>query len=223
MTTKTPEPLEPMQLSPIPRKRGNSFLWWAIGLSCAVHLVFGYFVPFVQNKMKEQVTQNVSVTKIKIPTPPPPTPTPRPTPRPPNATPPPQVPRLKLNVVHTTSNGPSDNTAPEAKYAPPPAGNEQGVPQGQGTAQPVATAPPTPVPTPTPTPHPACAVPNKEATTTRAVEPDVPDIARQQGALGVAQIKVALSATGAVQGVSVYKSTGNSALDQAALAAARAS
>jgi protein TonB len=66
-------------------------------------------------------------------------------------------------------------------------------------------------------------VPNADAATTNAVQPDFPEIARQQGAAGVTKVKVSLSATGGVVAVSVYKSAGNAALDQAALAAARAS
>ena len=56
----------------------------------------------------------------------------------------------------------------------------------------------------------------------QAVEPDYPDIARQQGAVGTTQVKVTLDATGNPVDVSIYKSSGNAALDQSAMKAARA-
>ena len=215
-----------MELSPLPKKRGNAFLVWALAVSAGVHLFFGVIYPYANARISEQETEKVTLTKktkVVVPTP---RPTIPPTP-PPKSTPPPQTPKLKLNVVKTTSNTGSGPGPVEKKYVPPPVGVPEGQPTGFSTAAPAptsgpATAAPT-VPPPTPTPHPACAVPNKDATMTRAVEPDFPDIARQQGAVGVAQIKVTLSASGAVEGVTVYKSAGNAALDQSALAAARAS
>ncbi|GAC1306151.1 MAG: hypothetical protein NVSMB21_08590 [Vulcanimicrobiaceae bacterium] len=88
----------------------------------------------------------------------------------------------------------------------------------------VVPTPPPPTPTPPPpTPKPACPVPNADATTVSAVEPDYPDIARQQGAVGTAKIKVSLDAAGHVLDVALAKSSGNASLDQSALKAARAS
>jgi TonB family protein len=102
-------------------------------------------------------------------------------------------------------------------------------PEVRGGSNTVVKASPAPkagpaiaAPAPTPT-LPRCAQPHKDATTTRRVEPDYPDLARQQGAVGTVQVKVSLSATGSVVSTSVYKSSGNGALDRAALAAARVS
>jgi protein TonB len=136
---------------------------------------------------------------------------------------PPQQPKLKLNVPKSMSKGDNSSSA-EHTYVQPKEGSEQGVPQGTVASAPPAptsgpaTAPPAPTPTP---PH--CALPHKDATTTRPVEPDYPDLARQQGAVGTVQVKVSLSPTGSVVSTSVYKSSGNALLDKAALSAARAS
>ena len=47
--------------------------------------------------------------------------------------------------------------------------------------------------------------------------------ASQTGVTGTVQVKVSLSATGSILGATVYKSSGNGALDQAAVSAARQS
>jgi protein TonB len=172
---------------------------------------------------------------VKTPTPPPPTPTPPPPTPPPKATPPPvkqtnppPQPKLKVNPPKTTSKSASSSS--EKQYVAPAKGSEEGVPQGtvaSAPAAPVSTAPPaTPAPTPvppTPTPKPACPVPNADPVAVNAVQADYPDIARQQGAEGTAQIQVTLDASGSVTKAVVYKSTGNASLDQAAIAAAKAS
>ena len=52
---------------------------------------------------------------------------------------------------------------------------------------------------PAPTQKPSCANPNADASIAgTAVEPDYPDIARQQGAVGTTQVKVTLDASGSV-------------------------
>lgn len=234
--------------SPAPQRpvdRVRNFLGYAFLISFLIHLVT---VPFFHLKGRSQdktEVEKVSVTKkikVVVPTPPPPTPTPPPPTPPPKQTPPPvkqtnppPQPKLKINPPKTTSK--STSTKSEAKYVAPKVGSQNGVPQGNvasaAPAAPVAAAPaatgvpatpvPTPAPTPTPTPKPVCAVPNADATTTQAVEPDYPDIARQQGAVGTAKIKVSLDATGHVIDASLAKSAGNASLDQAALKAARAS
>ena len=219
--------------------RIRNFIGWAFVISLALHAIA---LPFLHlrgaNRDKAEV-EKVSVTKkikVVVPTPPPPTPTPPPPTPPPKSTPPPvkqtNPPPVKKLVVTPPKTTSVSKTGPsEHRYVKPPAGDENGVPQGNaatGAPAPVATgvpkAPaPTPVPTPTPTPKPQCAVPNAQAAIRgTAVEPDYPDIARQQGAVGTTSVKVTLDPTGSVTDVSVYKSAGNAALDQAALKAARA-
>jgi protein TonB len=185
------------------------------------------FAPFLKNMTQhteQQEVEKVSVTKriiVKPPTPPPPTPTPPP----PKETPKPQVkpqsqpqPKLKLNVPHTTSKGPSTSTV--QKYVPPKTGTEQGAPTGVGTAPP---APPAPT-APPGTPKPACKVPFQDAQATNAVTPDYPEEAREAG-MGEAQatVVVTISPSGSLVSATIGQSTGNTAMDNAAVAAARQS
>lgn len=238
VATPAPAPLRPAD-------RVRSFLGYAFLISLLVHALTLPFFGLKGRQADKPEVEKVSVTKkikVVVPTPPPPTPTPPPPTPPPKQTPPPvkqtnpppQV-KLKINPPKTTSK--SVSTSSEQKYVAPKIGSQNGVPQGNVASAPAApaaparpaatgvpaTPAPTPVPTPTPTPKPACANPNADATTTQAVEPDYPDIARQQGAVGTTQVKVSLDAAGHVLDASVQKSAGNAALDQAAVKAAKAS
>jgi TonB family protein len=232
VSQQQPQPPAPVN---VPVRRVRSFIGWAFLISLVLHALT---VPFFHLRGAEQdkpEVEKVSVTKkIKVtpPTPPPPTPPP-PTPPPPKTTPPPvkqtnppPQPKIKLNVPKSTSH---QGPATEHQYVAPPVGNENGVPAGTtNTGPPISsTAPPaTPAPTPappTPTPRPACANPNVGAAIKgEPVSPDEPEMAKEQGATGTTEVKVTLDATGAVVSVSVYKSAGNASLDQAAMAAARA-
>ena len=78
-------------------------------------------------------------------------------------------------------------------------------------------------PSPAPRTSSACAAPHVDAAITQAVPPVYSASARQQGATGTVLVRVNLSSTGAVVGTSVYRSSGNDALDDAALQAAQAS
>ena len=201
------------------------FLLYGFAISIVLHLVLGPFVNWKRpNEGEQEKVEKVSVTKVVTPKPtttptPPPTPTPTPPPKVVSTPPPHKVERLKINVVKTTSksSGPSENA-----YVSPKSGSENGVPQGNSNTGPPATVPGTATPAPTPTKA-ACAVPNAPAQATQKVTPDMPEIARQMGASGTAQIKVSLDANGAVTGTTVYTSTHNSALDKAALQAAQQS
>jgi protein TonB len=209
------------------------FLLYGFGISILLHLIFGPFVEWKRPNQEKQEVEKVSVTKkvTKIATPrptPTPTPTPKPTPTPTPPpkitptpkpeTPPPQV-RLKVNVPKQTSKSVSGQSS-EQQYNVK-TGSQQGVPQGVLASGPPAT--PAPTATAVTTAKPACANPNQVATATQKVTPDMPEIARQMGATGTAQIKVTLDASGNVMGVTVFKSTNNKALDQAALQAAQQS
>jgi protein TonB len=230
-------PPNPVPGSPV--KNTRSFLLWAFLISIVLHFVAAPFVHLRAQENEKEKVEKVSLSKkikVVVPTPPPPTPTPPPPTPPPKQTPPPvkqtnppPQPKLKLNVPKsTTHEGPST----ESKYVPPPKGSEDAVPNGtEASGKPVqntstappATPAPTPEPTATPTPKPVCANPNMAASVKGSpVEPDMPEIARQQGAVGTTLVKVTLDATGSVAGADVYKSAGNPALDQAAVKAARA-
>jgi protein TonB len=223
MTTPKPVP-------PAGAERARSFLVWAFVISIAGHFLFGPLIPNKRYNSAEKEVEKVSVTKkTKIvvptppptPTPPPPTPPPKQTPPPITSTQPPPQPRLKLNVPKTSNKG--DNSSAVQQYVAPKEGSQEGVPQGTvASAPPAPTAGPATAPPATPTPR-SCAQPHKDATTTQPVTPDYPEIARQQGAIGVTNVRVSLSATGSVISVKVYKSSGNQSLDQEALKAARAS
>jgi TonB family protein len=210
------------------------FLLYGFGISIALHLIFGPFIewkhPAEEKEQVEKVSLTKKVTKVETPRPTPtPTPTPKPTPTPTPPpkitptpqphTPPPQV-RLKVNVPKQTSKSVSGESS-EQQYNVK-TGSQQGVPQGVLASGPPATPAPTATVAPTATP-PACANPNRLATATEKVTPDMPEIAREMGATGTAQIKVTLDANGTVTAVAVFKSTNNKALDQAALQAAQQS
>lgn len=234
-STTPPAPLRPVD-------RVRSFLGYAFLISLLIHVVTLPFFGLKSRHQDKAEVEKVSVTKrikVVVPTPPPPTPTPPPPTPPPKTTPPPvkqtnpppQV-KLKVNPPKTTSK--SNSTSSENKYVAPKVGNENGVPLGNVNSAPPApaatpgkgvpaTPAPTPVPTPAATPKPQCAVPNADATTVNAAEAEYPDIARQQGVVGTAAVKVTLDATGHIQAAEISKSAGNAALDQSAVKAARAS
>jgi protein TonB len=236
MSSRPPErragvPPVPPPLVPAPRAEGiRNFLGWAFVISIGLHLIIGPFLgQFKQSGPEDKEVEKVSVTKkikVVVPTPPPkptppPTPPPHSTPPPVKMTAPPQTKKLKLNVPHTHSNGPPQ----QAAYVAPPVGDENGNPNGnsnKGPAVPAQAPPGTPAP-PTPTPKPACAQPHLDASAIHSVEPEYPEMAKEQGAVGVTQVEVSLTETGAVADAKVYKSSGNKLLDQAAIAAARQS
>lgn len=215
-------------------ERAKNFLLYGFAISIVLHLVFGPFVKWERTQTSEEAPQKVTVVRVPTPPPtPPPTPTPHPTlppTPPPKTTPPPQTPapqqpKIKINTQKTeskTNTGPTETTN---KYT---TGNTQGIPQGQGTAAPSTAPPATPAPAPpTPTPKPtptvaSCARPNEEATTIRAVTPDTPPIAQQQGISGEVQVVVALDASSHITGTRILSSP-SQVLNNAALQAARQS
>ncbi|MBC5809298.1 MAG: energy transducer TonB [Candidatus Eremiobacteraeota bacterium] len=227
---------KPAPITPVPvttGERTRSFLLWAFAISIVGHFVFGSLLPYKPYQSTEEKEQKVSVTKkIKVvvptprptPTPPPPTPPPNATPPPVKSTNPPPQAKLKLNVPKTSNKG--DTSSAEKQYVAPQRGSENGVPNGNVASAPPAppstAAPATGPPPPPPTPQrPTCASPHQDAKTTQKAEADYPEMARQQGAVGTATVKVSLSATGGVNNVSIFKSAGNQSLDQEALKAAR--
>ncbi len=237
MSSTPPEPSTKRSSTSLARAR--SFLGWAFVISIVLHALALPFLKLKAQEESKQPDQKVSVShKVKVtpPTPPPPTPTPPPPTPPPKSTPPPvkqtnPPPQVKLKVTPPKTHSVSQTGPSENKYVAPKVGNENGNPSGtKDTGPPApaatgvpATPAPTPVPTPTPTPKPACAVPNKDASIKgQAADADYPEIAKEQGAVGTAVVKVTLSADGSVSATSISKSAGNPALDQSAIAAAKA-
>jgi protein TonB len=225
MSSQQPPATPPAPL--ITPERVRNWLGVAFLISIILH---AFALPILSKyrsmEPQDQQVEKVSVTKkikVVVPTPPPPTPTPPPPTPPPKDTPPPQTsttppkqPRLKLNVPKTTSKntvGGSQERTVVNQGGP----SQEGRPEGTETSGPI-------VPTAGPaTAAPACARPHVDALATVKVEPDYPEMARQQGAVGTTTVKVSLSQTGAVTGASVYRSSGNAQLDMAAVRAARSS
>ncbi|HEY1729462.1 MAG TPA: TonB family protein [Candidatus Baltobacteraceae bacterium] len=220
-----PDPKQPPNTVRNVLAYSRRFIFYGFVISVLLHGLFGPFVEWKpSNGGTPEPIQTVSVTKLQTPRPtPPPTPTPTPPPKQtPQPTQPPHV-VTKLRVqppkTHSNSNsGPSENAYTNTQ------GSESGVPQGNAnTGPPAPTAgPATATAAPTPT-KPACAVPNAAARATQKVVPDMPEIARQMGASGTAQVKVTLDANGNVTAATIATSTHNSALDKAAVQAAQQS
>ncbi|HEY0382467.1 MAG TPA: TonB family protein [Candidatus Elarobacter sp.] len=218
----------------IPRDRARNFLAYGFGISIAVHLIVLPFVRPQPTVAGDEIVDHFRVDRMPTPPPtPPPTPTPKPTvpPTPPPhvTTPQPQPRSILIHAQHQDTHPRTGAGEPANRHT---VGDPNGVPDGRGTAAPVATgAPaspaaaattaPTPRPTPTPTPL-SCARPNVTATTLRPVAPDTPAMAQQQGISGTVQVVVSLDAQSRVVGTRVQTSP-SALLNQAALAAARES
>lgn len=194
------------------RRIVNRVLPWALGGSLALHALFAFEVhriPVV--KAKEPLPTHGDIIHLYIPATPPPTPKPVQTPHP-AAQQNHQQRVLAVRPPHTRSNAPGSPL--EHPVLPVPHGGPDGV------VDVVASASPGPV-VPTESPRPTCSNPNVPAKTVDPISPPVPDDAA--GASGTAQVKVTLTASGGVEAVSIYRSTGNLMLDRAALRAAHAS
>ena len=216
-----------------PADRAKNFLVYGFLLSIVLHAIGGPFLKTAKTQVEEDQPQKVTVVRVPTPPPtPPPTPTPKPTvppTPPPQKTPPPlqtpapQQPKIKINTQKTESKS---NTGPTEQTNQFTQGNTQGIPQGQGTAAPSTAPPATPAPstpTPKPTPTPAsCARPNLPPQTIRAVAPDTPTIAQQQGIAGTVEIGVSLDANSKITGTRILSSP-SAVLNQAALSATRQS
>lgn len=208
-------------------ERVRNFMGWAFAISLLVHFFLVPILPNMKSHTEDQTVEKVSVTKkiqVKVPTPPPPTPTPPP----PKQTPPPkpqpkQQPqtRLRIQPPKTTSNN-AATTTNENKYVPPAHGSESGVPAGNAASGP----PGPPAPTAPPgTPKPACQTPFQDARAVQIAQAEYPESARDQG-LGEVEVsvKVTVGPDGNLVGPPVIlQGSGNMAMDQAALAAARQS
>jgi protein TonB len=210
--------------------RWRSYLAWGIVLSLLIHVMsaplLGRFR--LRSDDKTEAARKISIEKIPLVTPRP-TPAPTATPTPPPATPQPQkaVPtpapqRLKLAPPKQKSHPRSANS--EGRFTPvkgvvDPNGN---IALGAGPAGPGGAGTGA-LPGPVATGRAACAVPDANAHTVNQTVPEYPDAARIAGATGVTEVRVALSSTGVVTGLDILKSSGNKALDAAALQAARSS
>lgn len=215
-----------------PRERARSFLLYGFAISIAVHaLVLPFVRPMPTVAADEPPPQRLK--RDPIPTPPPtprPTPTPAPTvqptppPREKPQTPQPRRPPLRVIAPHQDAHHGGSVENPNAHAT----GNPNGVPHGEGTVAPLASAAPaataaaaTPTPHPTPTPL-SCSRPNVPATTLHALEPETPAMAAQQGISGTVNVVVSLDAQSRVVATRIQSSP-SALLNQPALNAARGS
>jgi len=192
-------------------------LRYAIAGSLTVHIIVAHFVqPPSVSAATEPPPARLVVMRIK-----PPVKKPLPTPQPKPQT------HVAVHSVmhapelqyHTTTKG--AQSQPRVAVAPPgpPGGN------GPGPDYPI-TQPGTPAPAETPEPvipTPSCTEPDVAAHVVNAITPDTPELARQEGLNGVTEVRVDLRPDGTVDSVSVYRSSGSTLLDGAALRAAKAS
>jgi TonB family protein len=209
--------------------RARTFLAYGFAISLAVHALALPFVHAESAQAHEDIPDVLAIDPIPTPPPtPPPTPTPAPTVRPtpapretPHAAASPRAIRIVTPHLSPRGGGASEpanlhaagdpNGVPDAPTAAPPAND--------AAAKPAATPEPTPRPTPTPL---SCARPDIPATTVRAVEPETPALAQQQGISGTVAVIVSLDARSRVVATRVQSSP-SAVLNGAALAAARGS
>jgi protein TonB len=214
---------------PSPAKLRN-FLGWAFVISIALHLALLPIVGRSRPLPAAPEPHRDILFTFTIPTPPP---HPRPTPRPMPRAPLPARTHPTQSAARPLAHAPQihhelSHQAVSAALVPEPAGTDGsatagaggGVSEGPGDASSAGTGS---AATPSPTPKASCAQPHVDAAVTRAVEPDYPELARQQGLTGTTQVKVTLAETGTVVDAQVYASSGSPALDAAAIAAAKRS
>ena len=215
------------------RGRKRSFLGWALFISLAVHVALAplvaHYKPPHEPTATEQPFHIGDIRAMPRATPPP---TPRPTAKlSPAALLPAQNVRsaaalaphaAHLHVPHTASA--SSPRGPIESVYTGGSGDRPGTTNGPGSAGPdvVASASLT-LATPTPTPKPVCAQPHVAASVVRTADPGYPELPKEQGVTGIVKVRVTLSDTGDVVAADVYGTSGNAQLDNAALAAAKAS
>jgi TonB family protein len=182
--------------------RSDRIIAWAIAVSLAVHLVLAFAVRNVQPVQAHEEPTPSPVHIVIIPPP-----TPKPTPQP--------------HVPPATPTKPTTNTRPHV-HAPvinDPRG-PSGIGPNIGRVDPGPTGDPSPPgPQVTDLPKPACSNPNAPAATVNVMSPTTPEDAT--GEVGMAQIRVTLTPSGAVSAAELFRSAGNMLLDRAAIAAAR--
>ncbi len=183
---------------------------WALALSLAAHAVVIFWAQGIKvGSADTPEPKHIIVLDQPHPKPPPP-PLAIVTPKP---------------IAFVRPTAPAQHHPP----APPIISHRSGTPGAHvvGPITPPGPIGPDPGPTgavePTSAPAPACTAPDIAARAIDPVTPDTPEIAQEQGLTGTTQIRVSIDANGAVTDVGIYRSSGSSLLDAAALHAARES
>ncbi len=193
------------------KRRSNRFLMWALAISLAAHAVVIYWAQSIHVSVAYTPDPTHTVTIEHRPPKPPPRPLIIVTPKP-------------IAFVQPATR------AHHLRPTPPVVSHDH---QGTTTdtvgpiTPPIGPIGPDPGPTgpvePTTAPGPVCTAPDVAARALDPVTPDTPELAQEQGLTGTTQVRVTIDANGNVTDVGVYRSSGSSLLDAAALRAARES
>ncbi len=199
-------------------------LWWGLAFSLALHVALGFLAGRYRppsNDVAEDVVESSVTTIARTPRP-----SPTPSPKPVSTATPLRLHEgialvsrsiaapLKLHVVRSTAIA---HAATERAYVPPARGSENGAPGGNANGRDA----PAGGERGNPAPAPSCPTVRVPAHVTRVQEPDIPDGVTASDA--VTLVLVRLGANGQVLATSIYKSSGDHRLDDAALKSAQGS
>ena len=191
-------------------ERVRNLLWCALALSLLLHALATPIFPNQAKVRDDDSPQFVSLDRphpLRVATPPPPKPLLRPQRPLQSARSERPVPR-SVPRVSSPAAGAAVHPGPSLPYVPRATGGAVSVPGDAGAV--------------TPTETPSCADPNRDAVAANVVSPEYPSSPSGMGGVTVL-VAVTIDATGGVSEASVSQSSGNAAIDQAALRAARQS
>lgn len=185
---------------------------YAFTVSLVLHFAGVPFVPQVRASTEGveptpmRFPPLIKVRRLRIP----------PTPQPPKR------PVVAHRSAHAGIHLPHQRSAAVAQAGPPENGRVSAGPASGGWIGNDATPDSGPTVAPaTPLPRPVCSTPFADARTIEQFVPEMPEMAREEGLSGTAEVKVTLSAQGTVTDATIYLSTGSPVLDAAAVDAAR--
>lgn len=203
----------PARQTPTKSERKTILLMTALFIlaSAALHVLLGGMVPWApQSADHSQKSMPVVIDVLQTPTPPPPTPRPTPTPKP----------RPQIQPSPSLKRPTSFHTAAPARpvIAPPAVRPASGGTQSDQNP-PYALGSPEQLVAPSPTDYRYVVV---SARFINRVQPEYPELAMSEGVEGTVIILLTIGPEG-VSDLRVWESSGNAALDRAALQAAKES